>query len=458
MKNPQQLINYLLSPIDKKTPLSVKEGCLWCPVQDRPLPQFRSIPWLYPDPEAVMIQWQQRYQFQLAQFQQEIDGLKLEMRKTGLLKSTQKRLQRLVQAKTEHRKASEKLLSPLNLTGGLSIEQHYAAKTRLPESQTLMGYFSNIHRDWSWESQENRICLDLIHESLASNSVIGDCVILGSGACRLAFDIYHSLDPSLMICIDMNPFLLAVAEKMLHGNSLNLYEFPISPINLEATAVKQRLKNPMTKAGSNFYLLLSDALNSCLKPEIMDTVVTPWFIDIVHQDLSSLMQSFNNIIKLGGRWVNFGSLAFFHKSLSDCYSLEEVQDLLSTNGFRLDTLVDRKIPYLDSPYSRQTRFEQVICFTATKISNVPPPPPYQMLPDWVLDPNLPIPCTTEITSMISINEIFNQIANQIDGKKSLNQLTTICSPMLNLSPDQTMQVLQQMFTSIIQGNLKGRHF
>ena len=56
--------------------------------------------------------------------------------------------------------------------------------------------------------------------------------------------------------------------------------------------------------------MLADALRPPFAEGAFDTVVTPWLIDIVSENLTVFAARINRLLKEGGRWVNFGSLAF----------------------------------------------------------------------------------------------------------------------------------------------------
>lgn len=71
------------------------------------------------------------------------------------------------------------------------------------------------------------------------------------------------------------------------GEKLRMYEFPIAPKSLEDDAVKRTLKAP-EKTNEEFHLVLGDALRAPFTAQSFDTVVTPWLIDIIAEDLPVL--------------------------------------------------------------------------------------------------------------------------------------------------------------------------
>ena len=73
------------------------------------------------------------------------------------------------------------------------------------------------------------------------DSHLGDTLILGAGACRLAYDIHMWLGTSRTVAVDFNPLLLLVAKRVMQGDELQLYEFPIAPKSIEDFAVLRKL-------------------------------------------------------------------------------------------------------------------------------------------------------------------------------------------------------------------------
>jgi hypothetical protein len=124
--------------------------------------------------------------------------------------------------------------------------------------------------------------------------------------------------------MDFNPLLILVANQMAKGDRLSMYEFPIAPKSLEDDAVLRKLSAP-ERAGENFHLVLGDALRAPFAAGSFDTVVTPWLIDIITEDLPVFAARINRLLRNNGRWVNFGSLAFSDPGRARRYSPEETK-------------------------------------------------------------------------------------------------------------------------------------
>ena len=81
-------------------------------------------------------------------------------------------------------------------------------------------------------------------------------------------------------------------------------------------------------------LVAADALQPPFADGAFDTVVTPWFIDIIGEPFARVAARINLLLKPGGRWINFGSLAFSRAAHAERISLEEVRELLPQVGIR----------------------------------------------------------------------------------------------------------------------------
>ena len=185
-----------------------------------------------------------------------------------------------------------------------NVETYLALRTRLPVDQGIQTYYPNIHRDWAWGDEENKASLKQIQSVLHDHADLGKVLVLGSGAGRLAYDIHTSFNCDMTVAVDFNPLLMLVAKAVTSGEQLNLYEFPIAPLSLEDDAVLRQLGAPES-ADDNFHLVFADALRAPFAAGSFDTVVTPWLIDVITEELPVLAARINQLLNDNGRWVNF---------------------------------------------------------------------------------------------------------------------------------------------------------
>ncbi len=324
-----ELTDLLACPRCDKTPLDPVDDKLHCKACKVDFPLVSDIPWMFAEPQATLGEWRGRLQFALQQLSHEIAGLEQELKDTQISALARRRIERYKKCIESHRRKLQKILRPVDvqsLQG--NYESYLALRTRLPSDQGLNTYYANIHRDWAWGDEENQASLKQVRAVLHDHAELGNVLVLGAGAGRLAYDIHMNMECTTTVAMDFNPLLMLVAKAVTQGEKLNLYEFPIAPLALEDDAVLRKLAAPKA-AGDNFHLVLGDALRPPFPEKSFDTIITPWLIDIISEDLPVLAARINRLLKKDGRWVNFGSLAFSSPERSRCYSPEEVKAIVA---------------------------------------------------------------------------------------------------------------------------------
>ena len=296
-------------------------------------PVLGELPWLFAEPQSMLAQWRARLQFLMLSLEREARTLRAEMAADNLSDLTKQRLEMLAGAHTDHVRRLAQLLTPLGVAAAATgYETHLALRTRLPSDQGLTNYYVNLHRDWVWGAAENEASLALVR-SIASGYVQwGRTLVLGAGSGRLAYDIHMQCAPELTIAADFNPLLLFVARNLTRGEKLELYEFPIAPRRLADHAVLRILAAPEpVRAG--FHIVAADALRAPFAPGSFDIVLTPWLVDILTEDFVRFAAQVNSLLRSGGCWVNFGSLAFAQGTRTQRLSFEETLEAVRQAGF-----------------------------------------------------------------------------------------------------------------------------
>jgi hypothetical protein len=262
------------------------------------------------------------------------------------------------------------------------------------------------------------------------------------------------LQPSQTVAVDINPVLLGVAQKIKNGESIELYEVPLNPGHMENVAMLRNLSSNFGNQSQfqNLHLLFADGLALPLKPKSMDTLLTPWFIDIVPEDFSILARRMNRYLKTGGTWVNFGPLGFSNPQRPTAYTFEEVKELLESAGFHLEQQVVREIPYLQSPLDIQKRTEKTFSFAAKKTKDCKEPPAHQSLPPWLLKGDLPIPLVPRLVQQGQQSRLHAEILGALDGKRTLGDLQQLAAQHYQITPEQALNLLIQILTPYLEDN------
>jgi uncharacterized protein YbaR (Trm112 family)/SAM-dependent methyltransferase len=451
---PTDLIDVLACPRCDKTPLSENEGVFSCGACKIEFPSLDGIPWMFAEPQATLGEWRGRLQFSLQQLSQESAGLDTELKNKDLRPLTRRRVERFKKATDSHRRSLQKLLRPVDVQSVHgTFESYLALRTRLPADQGLNTYYANVHRDWAWGDEENKASLKQLRSVLHENAELGNVLVLGAGAGRLAYDLHMQTDCSATVAMDFNPLLLLIAQAVIGGKTLKLYEFPIAPKSLEDDAVLRTLSAPDV-VRDGFHLVLGDALRPPFAGQAFDTVVTPWLIDIVTEDLPILAARINTLLKPNGRWVNFGSLAFAHPDRVRRYSPEEAKAIVAENGFSDPYVSDATIPYMCSPASRHGRREKVFTFSAYKERDADKPPRHRALPDWIVTGKEPVPLTPAFRSQAMTTQIYSFIMSLIDGKRTLKDMAGILEKQKLMTRDEAESAIRSFLTKMYDDSQK----
>jgi len=264
---------------------------------------------------------------------------------------------------------------------------------------------------------------------------LGRTLVHGAGAGRLAYDLHAAGDAPLTVATDFNPLLLVVAREMYAGRSVELYEFPIAPRGIEDHAVLRRLGSP-GPARDGLQLVAADALQAPFRTGAFDTVVTPWFIDIIGEPFARIAARINAVLKPGGRWINSGSLAFSRAAHEERVGLEEVQELLPRSGFSSAQVREATLPYMRSPASRHSRQENVVTWVATKAADAAEVPRTRVLPDWLLHPDRAVPRTRAFEMQAISSRIHAFMLALINGERSTRDMARLLVEQRLMAADE----------------------
>jgi len=127
----------------------------------------------------------------------------------------------------------------------------------------------------------------------------------------------------------------------------------------------------------------------------------------------------------GGRWVNFGSLAFPWRRPGLKYGPEEVRDIVVDAGFEVGLQRDATLPYMRSPASRHARVETVAIFAADKRRRGPREPASDATPPWLRDSALPVPRHDPLALAADASRIQAVLLALVDGQRSIDDLVRI---------------------------------
>ena len=198
----------------------------------------------------------------------------------------------------------------------------------------------------------------------------------------------------------------------------------------------------------HFHLVFGDALRPPFPEKTFDTVVTPWLIDIISEDLSVFANRINRLLVDNGRWVNFGSLAFANPKRARCYSPEETKAIVGAAGFSDPYVSQATIPYMDSPASRHGRQERVFSFSAYKEREVDNPARHKALPDWLVIGKEPVPLTAAFRQQAMTTQIYSFIMSLIDGKRTIKDMAKVLEQQKLMTQEEAEPAIRSFLTTM----------
>ena len=409
-------------------------------------PELGGIACLMPEPSRSIADWRRESQRLNELLERSVDSMEEQLKRPDLLPRTRERVKLLQKG---HRDNGERVAALLR-EAGLAPDSRAKASDK---SFALMEYYDQILRDWAWDREgqtENQLSFDRLVDSLGGDHKLGKVLVLGAGPCRLAYDLHQRLAPALTVALDINPLLLLVGRKAMFEGGLKLYEFPPDPRGWDSYSVEHELR---AEGGppAHFFPVLADAFSPPFRPGQFDTVVTPWFIDIVPVDVRETLAVIHGLLAPGGRWVNYGPLSYQAERPHNLrYSHEELYELMPLAGFQLvgEPAVTR-IDFMQSRAAARGKVVDVINFSARRTDPGTAPAPAGSPPPWLMLPHLPIPRFAGLDGYKPDHPMLVYLVGAIDGQRTLQDLARKMIDEHGARPDAALTGVRAMFGLIL---------
>jgi hypothetical protein len=335
------------------------------------------------------------------------------------------------------------------LSEHLQVFDDGAARAPLPASFSsgpapVLKCYENLFRDWSWGNDEAGECLRLVQRLVSAD--LGRLVVYGAGAARLALDVHTTYGPRWTVALDLNPFPLLVAARLVRGEEVWLPEFPVGPHSEREVVVTQALRCT-SAVGSTFNLAFADLLRPPFAPGSIDTVLTSWVIDAVDVDFRETARAIGHVLRSGGTWLNIGPLRF-DRNWPEAYSIEEVHEIVIESGFELTASFRERIDYFNSPHSGSARRETVFCFAARKVADVPRQSVSSVYPNWLLNPHEPIPLTANTIALRRSSILTHGVLSLVDGQRTLYGIAERLGSNWQRPPGDLLDPLRAFFARL----------
>ena len=340
--------------------VSGEEQPIVCGDCGRAYPRLGRIPVLLPSPERHLALWRRQLGLLLEQGERTLGGLIALAHAAGTADATRARLAALGRAAKDQVDDIASLLGPV-LGGPLAPEA-----AGLPRG--VVEYIGYLYRDWGWPSagyRENEPALDEL-AGLLGTRALGRTLVLGAGACGLAYELHLRHGASQTVALDIDPYLLAVGERVVRGESTALTEASLECIDGSEVARRWPLKAGRGALGPDvFHCVFADGVAPPFAPQSFDSVVTSWFIDQVPRDLPEFFRRLRALLAPGGLWLNQGPLVYPAQTPFDRrYAREELLELARAAGFALGDVSHSARRYLVSPLTGNGKIQSVLSFLA----------------------------------------------------------------------------------------------
>jgi hypothetical protein len=339
------------------------DGGLACGACGQAYPRLASVTVLLPQPAAHLAHWRAQLGLIAQQGGETARALEAQAEEAGTGAAARTRLRALARAVETQVQDVAAVLGPA-LGGPLPPREGGG----LPRG--IVEYVGYLYRDWGWSDgrhEENQRALAAVRGAVGRRA-LGRTLVLGAGACRLAYDLHRSCGARETSALDVDPYLLVMAEAVVRGASVPLTESAANVQELDAVSRRWTLRAPDGPLGDDaFRFFLADGLAPPFEDRTFDTVVTPWFIDQVPADLPAFLAAVHRLLAPAGRWIHHGPLVYRPDlPLARWFSLEEVIDLARAIGFHPERPQVQVGPYLVSPLTGRGKVEKVFTFVAPK--------------------------------------------------------------------------------------------
>jgi LSD1 subclass zinc finger protein len=344
-----------------RRPLDLRAEIVECSACGQRYPRVGGMAVLLPSAAEHVELWRGQLGLLLERGQQTLEGLTEAGAAAGLSAATGARLRGLGQAVREQVADVAAILGPA--LGGAG-----APSGGLPRG--VVEYIGYLYRDWGWPSagyRENDVVLATL-EKLLIGRKLGRTLVLGAGACGLAYELHLRFGGVQTLAVDIDPYLLVIAERVVRGASVRLTEASVKVMDGAELSRTWSLSAPSGALGPDaFQCLFADGTRPPFADASFDSVVTPWFIDQVPRDLPAFITELSRLLRPGGTWLNHGPLIYPETiPFERRYAQAELFELLAERGFALLGSSRASERYLVSPLSGAGKVEAVLSFLAER--------------------------------------------------------------------------------------------
>lgn len=338
----------------------VMQAALSCESCNQEYPMLGGMPILMDRPQENIHTWRQQFMSFVASQQNAIQQERSLIASPTCYAPMKKRLQKIIYARTENLQAIADLMIPLRDAG----EGTPPREARPADSGA--GYFSNTYyllRDWGWDTGESDVMCNKVKEILPPDLVMESLLVLGAGGCRESYSLHEHYNCPLTVSTDIDPLKLLGASRIISGGELNLYQIFLNNVrDAQRNVSYWELRGPQPPE-NEFLYMLADATRLPFAENSFQVIFTPFLIDVVGEDLRTLVPKIRRILQPGGIWVNYGAMTFGYQV---AYTGEEVLAIVADAGFRVTNHGYEMKPHIAPRESGLQQAYDALYFTAIK--------------------------------------------------------------------------------------------
>jgi SAM-dependent methyltransferase/uncharacterized protein YbaR (Trm112 family) len=433
--------------------LDVRSAAIRCPGCGQQYPRLGKIPILLADPQTYVSLCRRQLAVLDAQIARTARAVEAQLNASDVLPLTKARCRAVVSAARGQAADVAAILRPVlgPVSGGDDVGPE-------EDEEDIPSLLTNIHylfRDWGWPPEsggENEHAL-VSAETLLEGQAPGRTLVLGAGACRLAYDLHRLSEAAETVVVDVDPLLLTVAHDVIRGGTISLREGYAEVTEL--TRIEKRWELTARDGAvseERFQFLLADGLEPPFATDGFDTVITPWFIDVIPADVRDVISTAHRLLKPAGRWLNVGPLRYTpHVPVSRRFTREELFELADRAGFRIGPWKAESVPSLFSKHTGRGRIEWVMAFAARKLETPHVDNRSGGPPDWLLFRHLPVPTFSGQSFAWSADPLALLVTSLIDGRRTLGELASLVASRTSqarLSRAQLHEAVRQCLAEI----------
>ncbi len=413
-----------------------------------------EIPVLFRDPQRYLKSCREQLRILEGSAAEVIDQLEEQLREPDLLSSTRDRGEALIDAIGRQTEDIRRILQPVLESSRISSEEPGVAASQ-PQTSELLTYIHYLYRDWGWPADpdgENERALQQV-EFVRRDRLLGRMLVIGAGACRLAYDLHRSGAATETTVIDVDPLLFTAAHTIIRGGAVQLHEVNAEVPELGRVSKQWNLQlSQGALSDEQFHFYIANGLEPPFADESFDAVVTPWFIDVVPKDFRNLVGRIWKLLKPGGVWLNLGPLSYRPEiPVNRRYSREEVFELATMAGFHIDEWTTQSTPYLVSKLNGRGKVEWTMAFSATRVdidqqANKPGDPPA-----WLLFGHIPVPAFEGLSIFASEDPAEMIVASAINGRHTVDDIAELLEAQAGatgLTRDQFREIVRRCLIDI----------